>query len=87
MTATTPLHALAGETLLSFAQAARELPSRHTAATLILQLYGDGRRRGPRRPAAERARLERVRIGTLWFTSREALARFLAALRRRPGPR
>jgi hypothetical protein len=74
-----PLHSLAGETLRSLAAAARELPSRtggHAHATTLWRWATAG----VKSPRGVRVRLERVRIGGTWYTSVEALQRFLAAL-------
>src|SRR5947209_2713591 len=83
MSTTAPLHPLTGEALLSFARAARELPSRtggHAHSATLWRWATTG----ARTPASGRVRLERVRIGSTWYTSREALARFLAALSAEP---
>jgi hypothetical protein len=74
-----PLHPLAGETLRSFAAAARELPSRtgrHAHATTLWRWATTG----AKAPSGVRVRLERVRIGSTWYTSVEALQRFFSAL-------
>jgi hypothetical protein len=75
---TAPLHPLAGETLLSFAQAAKQLPSRSGGRAHATTLWRWSTI-GARTPNG-RVKLERVRVGSVWFTSREALSRFFAAL-------
>lgn len=74
-----PIHPLHGETLLSFAAAARQLPSRSGGRAHPSSIWR-WTQVGARTPGGGRVRLERVKIGSVWFTSREALARFLAAL-------
>jgi hypothetical protein len=73
------LHPLAGEDLQTFAAAARLVPSRRggTACPSTLWRWSTA---GARAPDGRRIQLERVRIGATWYTSREAVERFLAAL-------
>jgi hypothetical protein len=75
----TRLHSLDGEQLLTFSAAARALPSR-TGGRAHGATVWRWASIGAKSPTGERVRLERVRIGTVWYTSREAVARFLAAL-------
>jgi hypothetical protein len=77
------IHPLVGERLLSFAAAARLLPSRaggHVHASTLWRWCTSG----ACRPGGGRVRLERVRIGGTWFTSAEAISRFLAKLSAEP---
>jgi hypothetical protein len=71
-------HPLIGEELLTVAAAAREFPSRNggraSAATVWRWTVTGVRTRGGR------VKLERIKIGAFFYTSREAIVRFLAAL-------
>ena len=72
-------HPLHGEKLLSFAVLARALPSRsggHACPSTLWRWSTVG----ARNTTGERLRLERVRVGGCWFSSAEAVGRFLAAL-------
>src|SRR5947209_3645743 len=67
------------ETLRPLADQARRLPCRHGRpphpATLLRWIQ-----RGVRGRAGERVILEGVRVGSTWYTSDEAIGRFLVAL-------
>jgi hypothetical protein len=86
--AATAVDTLAGEELLTLAAAAREFPSRsasHVNGSTIWRWTETGvkTRNG-------RVRLARVRYGSLYYTSRQAIDRFLRALNEpaatRPAP-
>jgi Protein of unknown function (DUF1580) len=68
------LHPLAGERLMTFARAAAELPSRsgrcHPSTVWRWAFKGC-------RTLAGRVRLEHVKVGGVWYTSAEAVRRFL----------
>ena len=76
---------LTSETLISLIQAARLLPpgrgNRPATLTCLLRWV----RCGVRAPSGELVRLEAVRLGPRWVTSREALQRFAEALTPRIG--
>jgi hypothetical protein len=68
------------ETTISLAAAGRLVPparrGRRTHLSTLLRWVS----RGTRAPSGQRVRLEAVRLGNRWVTSREALQRFAAAL-------
>jgi hypothetical protein len=81
-----PAERVLGESVLSLAAAARRFPAGRRGrpvhpATLTRWILA-----GVRRPGGRRVRLEAVRLGGRWVTSREAIGRFVAALTPEPGP-
>jgi hypothetical protein len=68
------------ETLLSLPQAAALLPPGRAGRPVSKSTLIDWIDPGTKGPAGELVRLEAVRCGRRWLTSREALARFMARL-------
>jgi hypothetical protein len=71
---------LATESLLSLGQATRLLPAGRGDAPTTLACVLRWILKGARAPSGERVRLDAVRLGGRWLTSREALQRFAEAL-------
>ena len=71
---------LTTETTLSLSQAARLLPPGRGDRPVTLSCVLRWVLRGARSPSGELVRLEAVRLGGRWLTSREALQRFSEAL-------
>ena len=71
---------LSKETPLSLTQAARLLPPGRGDRPVTLSCLLRWILRGARAPSGQLVRLEAVRIGGRWVTSREALQRFAEAL-------
>jgi hypothetical protein len=67
---------LSTETTLSLAQAARLLPPGRGERPVTLSCILRWVLRGARSPSGELIRLEAIRVGGRWVTSREALQRF-----------
>jgi hypothetical protein len=85
---------LTSETTLSLKQAARLLPPGRGDRPVTLSCVLRWVLRGARGPLGDLVRLEAVRLGGRWITSREALQRFTDALtpdltggQSRPAPR
>lgn len=76
---------LTNETPLSLNQAARLLPPGRGDRPVTLSCLLRWILRGARAPSGEFVRLEGVRVGGRWITSREALQRFAEALTPRLG--
>ena len=71
-------HQLSGERLLPFAVAAREVPSRTGRPVNALTIWRWSAV-GVKTPRG-RIKLEAIRCGATWFTSAEAVARFIETL-------
>jgi hypothetical protein len=71
---------LAVETAIPLKDAARLVPPGRNGRKTHLSTLIRWITIGARSPAGERVRLEAVRLGGRWLTSREALQRFAAAL-------
>jgi hypothetical protein len=71
---------LTTEATVSLSQAARLLPPGRGERPVTLSCLLRWILRGARSPSGERVRLEAVRLGGRWLTSREALQRFAEAL-------
>jgi hypothetical protein len=67
---------LNGESLIGLGEAARSLPGSRTNPTMCPTTILRWINRGARARDGQLVRLEAVRIGSRWFTSHEALARF-----------
>jgi hypothetical protein len=76
---------LANETTISLTQAARLLPRGRGDRPVTLSCLLRWIRYGARSPSGELVRLEAIRLGGRWVTSREALQRFAEALTPRLG--
>src|SRR5262245_5802633 len=75
---------LSTESALSLTQAARLLPPGRGGRPVTLSCVLRWVLTGARGPSGERIRLEAVRVGGRWLTTREALQRFAEALTPRP---
>jgi hypothetical protein len=72
---TTVLDELAGEEVISLAEAARRVPG-----TPCVQTLNGWVRRGLRLPSGRVVRLQAIRSGVRWLTTAQAVRRFLLAL-------
>jgi Protein of unknown function (DUF1580) len=68
------------ETVISIHEAAAAFPGRQPGKTLNFSTIWRWILKGIRTPDGQVVRLEAVRLGARWVTSREALARFSARL-------
>jgi hypothetical protein len=75
-----PAHTLTAETRIRLAAAARSVPPIRAGRAVHPSTVLRWILRGSRLPDGSRLRLEAVRTPGGWFTSREAIDRFLAAL-------
>ena len=73
---------LEGEELLTLSQAARLFPGHRGAKSTSRVTVGRWITRGNRTADGSRVKLEGVRVGSSWMTSREAVNRYLEALSR-----
>ena len=76
---------LATETKIPLAVAASETPPARSGKRTHLSTILRWIRRGAKAPDGSRVRLEGLRLGSRWFTSREALQRFAERLTPRLG--
>jgi hypothetical protein len=76
---------LTNETTLSLAQAARLLPPSRGGRPVTLSCLLRWVLHGVRSPGGQLVRLDAIRLGGRWVTSREALQRFAEALTPRLG--
>jgi hypothetical protein len=67
---------IANETLISLAAAARCMPAGRNGSPCSLGCVLRWVLRGARSPSGQRVRLEALRLGGRWITSREAIQRF-----------
>ncbi len=78
---------LASESSLSLYQAARLLPPGRGDRPVTISCILRWILHGSRGPSGEMVKLEAVRLGSRWVTSREALQRFVEALTPTQAPR
>jgi hypothetical protein len=71
---------IVGEFLIGLASAARQMGEGRGGRPVHQRTVLRWVLRGARTPNGDRVRLEAIRIGASWRTSREAIARFVAAL-------
>jgi hypothetical protein len=71
---------ITNETLITLAQAARLVPPAHGGKRCHLSTVQRWIITGTRGPSGEVVRLEGIRIGSRWFTTREAIMRWSTAL-------
>lgn len=71
---------LNGEKLIGLAEAARSLPGYRGKAGMDPSTLSRWITQGAKRKNGDKVKLEAVRIGNRWLTSREAMARFAASL-------
>jgi hypothetical protein len=76
---------LSSETPLSLASAAKLIPPARSGKATHLSTLLRWILHGARGPAGETVRLEAIRIGSRWLTSREAIQRFVERLTPRLG--
>src|SRR5262245_22295980 len=75
-----PVH----EQKVPFAKLAEELPPARSGKKCHLSTLIRWATKGARGPGGQQVRLEAARLGHRWVSTREALARFMAALTPRP---
>jgi hypothetical protein len=67
---------LQAETVISLSQAARTLPPGRRGKPVTLSCVLRWVLNGVKGPSCEKVRLEAIRVGSRWLTSREAIQRF-----------